>query len=104
MPENCGTVTVRPAFDPSLVSTGGCEIGIETTTPGDTITVTGRVENGNEYDDTSATVALLVDGVEQNSTTVPVSAAGSETVSFELTFTDTGEYDLELDVVDASPA
>lgn len=104
MATNCGTVTVRPAFDPSLVSTGGCSIGNQTIQPGSTITVSASVSNDNGYDDASATVALLLNGSQETTTTVTVPTGSSTDVSFDVTFPEEGDYDLDVDVVDATVA
>jgi hypothetical protein len=64
---NCGTITVEPAFDPSLV-TASCDVGTTNASVGDPVTITATVTNQN-------------DAVGSYTLTIEVGSAITETLS-----------------------
>ena len=93
---SCGTITVRPEFDPGNV-TASCNISGEQITAGSTITIEATVTNGNN---TAASYTLTFEvgsGLsEEVSGTVPANSTASESISVELSTP--GDYPVDVSV------
>jgi hypothetical protein len=81
---SCGTITVLPEFDPSLVS-ASCNVGQASVNIGDTFTVSATVTNENEAD-ASYTLTFEVGSgfTEQVSGTVRGGGTQSESITVRL--------------------
>jgi len=101
MAQSCGTVTVEPAFDDSLVTLGSCSIGSPTVTEGGSITATSTVTNDN---DRTAIVdlELTVDGSVEATQTVDVASNSTLNAEFSVSFSGPGDYDVSVNITNVS--
>lgn len=80
----CGTITVKPAFDPSLV-TATCNVGQTNVRVGETVTITATVTNEN---DAVGSYTLTIDVgsaiTETQSGTVGANSTTTESITVEL--------------------
>lgn len=91
---DCGTITVVPAFDPSLVTTD-CTILDADITEGESARVEVSASNGN---DVGADVAysVVVDGSNLTSDAFSVPAGSSNNVTVELTGLSPGDRNVDV--------
>ena len=101
MATSCGTITVEPAFDKSLVNLGSCSVGSQTVTEGQSATTTASVSNDN---DRTAIVdlELTVDGTTEATETVDVASNSTADVTFTVSFPTPGDYNVSTNITNVS--
>jgi len=94
---DAGTLTVEQS---SAFEIQDVALGETTILEGEQATVTATIENTGDQDDTHW-AALYVDGEIVETEAVDIAAGGTETVTFEQSFPDSGDYLIAVDGVDA---
>ena len=92
--ESAGTLTVEDDDEAEFV-VSDADLSNETVDPGESAEASATVENEGDADGTE-TVELRVDGEVDATQSVSLDAGESETVTFDRTFQDAGEYEIAI--------
>jgi hypothetical protein len=102
MASNCGTITVVDPFDASNVTVDGCANVPAEASPGDTITISTTVSNGNDAD---ASAAVVLSENQTQIASKDVTVGGTATVTFDVTLPNSpGDYTYTTTVENVSKA
>lgn len=93
---SCGTITVVPAFDPSLV-TASCSVGTTEVTVGEQVTVPITVSNDNSAP-ASYDVTLTINGAAETNIAGTVGGNAQTIEQATVAFDSDGTYNVELSV------
>jgi len=93
---SCGTITVRPQFDPSLV-TASCDVGTTMASPGSTVTITATITNQNDAAG-DYNLTFEVGTAVSETTSGRVGANGTATESITVQLSEPGDYPVTTSV------